>query len=491
MIGHGESKLLKGVALFGKGMKAACSDILASVAVLLVATAVLGAILGLLEHNAQPDAYPHWTYGYVWTLMCYLSNAGNFSPEDPVTFWGRIIWLIIAIINILIFAVPAGLVANGFSAAMDKDKREKKLGRYHERMLKAFSFMWNRDLNKYVEGLLKDNPGAWYEGVDFRFIPNNVSAAKFELQGMDMKDIYDVCQKYPDFRLVNEAKAKSTEDGRHDRFMVEYVPINRRYGCCINRGSKVTIVSTSNKFEIGMGNYAYYLAAFAGFNYISKDFDVAVNVKDSYYNIKELVGTEKHYEEKNKLRTQFFDDLKSLAKDEDSWVISILSFVPSKANPCYLHMAHSSAEEGESTVHDEEKYQSLVQLITYTLKDELADSDHTLLGKDSNRYPLLKEKDKDGNLISQNILYKLQEEKTCNGFVIRISSHLMLFDSHARLMQFMLAKSIKEALAPDEPLSDDTRKELNRRGYPEKNEDKNIKKIFHQIVEETVEKEDD
>ena len=477
--------------LFRKAFTSTRHEMWVSVRLLIYVTVALSVLMYVAESTVNPQF--SIVDALTWVFVKYLQDPAEIV-QPPITFWGNVIGTIVGIIGIALVAVPAGLVGSGFATAMEEEKRGKELGRYHERMVKAFPSMSNRDLNKYVKGLCEDNPGAWYEGVDFRFIPNNVSAAKFELQGMDMKDIYDVCQKYPDFRLVNEAKAKSMEDGRHDRFMVEYVPINRRYGCCINRGSKVTIVSTSSKYEIGTGNYAYYLAAFAGFNYISKDFDAAVNVKDSYYNIEELVGTEEHYEEKNKLRKQFFDDLKSLAKDEDSWVICVLSFVPSKANSCYFHMAHSSVAEGDSTVHDEKKYQNLIQSITETLKDELTDGDHTLLGKDSSRYPLLKEKDKDGNLISQNILYKLQEEKPCNGFVIRISSQLMLFDSHARLVQFMLAKSIKDVLAPDEQLSDDTRKELNRRGcgfepYKEKNID--IERIKQQIVNETVEKEDD
>ena len=53
---------------------------------------------------------------------------------------------------------------------------------------------------------------------------------------------------------------KSDEDSTNDSFVVEHFPINRSYGCCINRGSNVTIVSPSGVTEIGVSWYAYYLA---------------------------------------------------------------------------------------------------------------------------------------------------------------------------------------------------------------------------------------
>ena len=73
----------------------------------------------------------------------------------------------------------------------------------------------------------------------------------------------------------NEASAISVEDGKKDRFMLEHFPVNRLYGYCVDRASNVTIVSTSSRAELCTGNFANYLAKFAGFNYISKEFNAA------------------------------------------------------------------------------------------------------------------------------------------------------------------------------------------------------------------------
>lgn len=165
--------------------------------------------------------------------------------------------------------------------AIAEEKRGKELEVYHKKILRAFSAGTGRSLRSYVEKLPKDED-AWYHGCSFGHVTDNVSVSKFLLKGMELKDVIDVCKKYPEFRVKNEASAISIEDGKEDRFLLEHFPVNRRYGFFANRGSKVTIVSTSSQSELCTGNFSYYLAKFAGFNYISKDFNVADG--ESYYN---------------------------------------------------------------------------------------------------------------------------------------------------------------------------------------------------------------
>ena len=52
--------------------------------------------------------------------------------------------------------------------------------------------------------------------------------------------------------------------GEHQLEVREMSPINRPYGCCINRNSRVTIVSTSGFDEVGTSWFTYYLAKFGG-----------------------------------------------------------------------------------------------------------------------------------------------------------------------------------------------------------------------------------
>lgn len=132
-------KHFKGIKFFWKGLKAAKSDMWASLQVLVLATFLLGTILYFVEHSAQPDVYADWYDPYVWGFMSYLGNPGKFSPGEPITTVGRLIAICISIIKILIFAVPAGLVANGFREAMSNDKKNKKLCEIRKRLRKSLT----------------------------------------------------------------------------------------------------------------------------------------------------------------------------------------------------------------------------------------------------------------------------------------------------------------------------------------------------------------
>lgn len=72
-------------------------------------------------------------------------------------------------------------------------------------------------------------------------------------------------------RLINLAAAQCSDEHPNDRLVVEIFHINRPYGCCIDRGSDVTIVSVSSLIDPIIGHFSYYLAKMGGFNYVSRE----------------------------------------------------------------------------------------------------------------------------------------------------------------------------------------------------------------------------
>lgn len=56
----------------------------------------------------------------------YIGDPGNFAGNGPVTLLGRLLDTFLSILEILIFAVPAGLVANGFSQAIEEEKKKRR-----------------------------------------------------------------------------------------------------------------------------------------------------------------------------------------------------------------------------------------------------------------------------------------------------------------------------------------------------------------------------
>lgn len=354
------------------------------------------------------------------------------------------------------------------------------------KIINSFKILESRTLKLWIDKNLPAEEGAWYHDVKFKYIANNISLSKLELKGMVLKDVLEVCEKHREFRVKNEASAQSKDEGRTDRYLLEYFPVNRPYGFFIDRGSKVTIVSTSSVTELGTGNFSYYLAKFAGFNYISKDFDIDPENRESFYNNRwaeprvddmtleerkaagEMVNKRLRtiYAEKEKLRAAFLSDLESICKDEDHWVICILTQIQGQTNPVDIHIAHARAEGKDSLIHDQETYQELLRTLTSTMQEQF-----DLTVEETKRFPLVYNKS-NGYC---NIGYKLRNDGCrCNCMTMRVSSHLMHFDTRMRLAQFIMAKTIHDALTPDGRIPQADIDDMNRpsgRGFS-KNEQK-------------------
>ena len=457
-----------------------------SMLILLFITFSLSIVFYLVEHHEQPDVFDCWWSSVVWAYSRYIEGGDGVFEGGPVTVVGRTIAFLLGLIGIAIVAIPAGIIGSGFMDAIAEEKRDKELAKFHKKIIKSFSVMENRNLKLWIAKNLPHVDGAWYEGVKFKYIANNISLAKLQIKGMELKDVLEVCEKYPEFRVKNEASAKGSEEGKTDRYMLEYYPVNRPYGYFIDRHSKVTIVSTSSCNELGTGNFSYYLAKFAGFNYISKDFNIDSDDPESFYNNRweepkvddmtleeRLAAGEKVskqmreiYTKKKELRDAFLHDLESLCKGEDNWVFCILSQIQNQENPVNIHVAHSMAEGKDSLVHDTEKYKEMLDTLTATMQEHLQ-----LSVEETERYPLVKKTDSG----YRNIGYKLQDDGCkCNSLTLRVSSHLMHFDSRMRVALFLMAKTIHDVLTPDAKIPAEDIADMNRSGHGFSNNEQKI-----------------
>jgi len=484
-------KVSKHLSIFAKAFKNMSHEILISLGIVLLLTFALAWIFYVAEHSVQPDVFSSWIDAVVWGYTRYIEGGDGVFDGGPITVVGRIIAFLLGFIGIAIVAIPAGLLGSGFIDAMADEKREEELKSYHRQMRRAFKAAPGRLFRQYIEKLPKDEK-AWYSGCNFGYINNNVNVTRFQLKGMELKDILDVCKEYPEFRVKNEASAMSIEEGKEDRYMLETYPVNRRYGYFVNRGSKVIIVSTSSHSELCIGNFSYYLAKFAGFNYISKDFNAADG--ESYYNNHwkdpfyegvtlqerlekgEKVGKElrKSYEQKAKLREEFLSDLESLAKVEGSWIICLLSHVPNQNSQVDIHVSHSLSDGSCSTIlSDQSKYDELVKTMNSNLQEELQ-----LSVEETDLFPLVKR----GTF--RNLAYKLHDDGCrCNVFTLRVSSHLMEFDTRMRVAQFILSKTIHDVLEPEHRLLPKEIEDMNRTSRFYGFADQEIEKVKDKLFE--------
>lgn len=453
-------KFIKELGLFAKAYKATKREIWVSVKVLALVTVLFALAMFFAEHPNNPN-FSLWD-GVVWTFVKYVEDPADIV-DAPVTALGKIVGTLVGVLGIAIFAVPAGLIGSGLMDAMAEEKREKELQEVRFRILKAFRRDPSTDF--------KDHMG--FEGFNkFFFAPRKVSIAKLEVRGIKKDDVIDAVQEFPEFRLKNMATAMSSEEQPEDRLVVEHYPLNTDYGCKIDRKSKITIVATNSNTEVGIGWFAYYLAKFGGFNYISKELEIDPDEPDSFYampakiKVNGLTKEElekdrkahaeelKKWELKKNRRDQFRADLKDLCEGEDRWCIMLLSAIKNKNNKDDFHFSHAKNNGEDPTVEDMSTYQQLFEAFQAKMQEEFQ-----LSAVRTTRYPLL----------ASNLGYKLRKQGcNVNAFTIRVSTKLICFDGGVHSVLYRMAEVINEQLH-GQGMHPNDREDFKERmfGYPE------------------------
>jgi voltage-gated potassium channel Kch len=90
---------------------------------------VLTASLGyLFEHEAQPDKFENIPTAIYWAVITLASvGYGDISPVTPI---GRAMTIVLALIGIGIFAIPAALLSSAFSDQLVKERDALKANLY-------------------------------------------------------------------------------------------------------------------------------------------------------------------------------------------------------------------------------------------------------------------------------------------------------------------------------------------------------------------------
>jgi voltage-gated potassium channel len=283
---------------------------------LVVVTLILSFGLYFYEHAVQPDVYDNVWVSIVWAFSQYIGNPGNFIDTPPISNGGYIIACLIGVLKIALFAVPAGLVGSSFAVAMSNALHEKEIERNAEKLKLAFESKLDRP-------------------TGFQIVPQHRSFCEIQTRlGLKQDEIIDVVSYSDNFRLFNLAVTQPIEEHPQDKLIVSHFPKNRSYGCCINRNSKVTIVSPSSLVDPAIGHFSYYLALIGGFNYISRE----VGELCPYNSYFKFENRETHSEH----LAEYMNDLEELTAGENTWTFTTL--VASGANePNYPTKIHFSA----------------------------------------------------------------------------------------------------------------------------------------------------
>ena len=404
-------RYMRSFRLLQKAISSKSKEMFISLQFLVIVTLMLSFVLFFYEHAAQPDVYNNGITSVVWAFAQYIGDPGGFADTPPITLIGRIIACIIGLLGIAIFAVPAGLVGAGFSEAMDKELHAEEIKKNITKLKASFE----RKL---------DRP------TGFQVVPQHLSICDIQAKmGMKTDDIFDAVETADCFRLINLAVTQPIDEHPQDKLAVEHFLVNRPYGCCIDRKSKITIVSPSSLADPCIGNFSYYLALIGGFNYISREIG-ELRPYRSYYSFADRYNQEKNL-------PLYMDDLEQLTSREGSWTITPL--VASGANePTYPTIFHFSVggEKGDESfegenlvVQDMKAYRTFYDDISSVLNEKFAmESDHQ-------RYH---------NLTTPNLFARKYNKGkgSKNNIILRIAWSACLWDSR----RIEIAKTIADAL---------------------------------------------
>lgn len=413
----------KAFVFFGRAFKNAKKDFWISIQVLFWVSLALSIIFYFVEHAAQPEEYPSWWQAFVWTITRYIGDPGHFSGKGPITLVGRHIDSFIGILKILIFAVPAGLVANGFRKAMEDDRKAKHLQECREKIQKSFRRLLNKE-------------------TLYRVAPRRVSLVTLQAKkGMTENDIIATVTKFDEFRLRNLATSQTLDEHPQDQLAIEMLPLNEKtidgfaivrtqYGIKIDRHSNVTIVAPTAATENSIGHFSYYLAQFGGFNYISREFVQDVDEPTSYY----ILGSDKEKWEAPLI--EFVNSITEMTKGTEKW--NIVVSAADNVHDTQVHFVHKTNAKCNVTMLtlNETKLQGLYNELSETLK-----TNYNLLSDMDEKYRPV------GN---KNIAVVTGGGKDNNAFCLRLSYSIITWADHWTPIIVEMAKAIKQHLEAPE-----------------------------------------
>ena len=405
-------RYMKAFSILSRAIKAKKQEMIVSLQFLTIVTLILSFILFFVEHEVQPDVYNNGWRSVVWAFAQYIGDPGGFANTPPISLVGRLIACAIGILGIAIFAVPAGLIGSAFTEVMAADKEQEQINEHIHKITRMFKFQ-------------KDQ-----QHTNLFFVPrywalDTILTRKF----ISHEDIIKAVEQSDNFHLCNLANSVNAQDKPENKVVVLNYKKNTPYGCCIDRGSNVTIVFTSGFTEPMTGWFAYHIAKLGGFNYVSKEVESDPDNPTTYYNI--------HDESACPNLRMFLDDINRLSSRPNSWVIPILESCGLRTRPEQLHFCYNTTK-GDSSYDD-----PCARIKDYATFEKLYD---TLEDYMSKTYNLTCDRNKwYGVQKDKNIAYHLAAD---NVFTLRVEAWLWIFDANFLEFTKAIADNFRTILEP-------------------------------------------
>ena len=180
-----------------------------------------------------------------------------------------------------------------------------------------------------------------------------------------------------------------------------------------------------------MGNFAYYLALYGGFNYVSKERDEDSDAPRSYYLLDDdMTAAER----------QYVDDIRRVARG--GWVVFVIA--ADSVHPEALHFVTAiqpKLNAGASTVIDTQRFDELYKKVSSDMQCDFGIGSE----RDTRYLPVGK----------KNAAMRIGAGRDCNAFTLRIDWALAAFDDRHIAIADIVARDFASVLTPDRDATPD------------------------------------
>lgn len=214
------------------------------------------------EHEAQPTVFPNILYAFWWGVIT-LTTVG-YGDVYPVTAFGKLLGGMVALMGVLIVAIPTGIISSSFVQKMEESKYVKRMREIRKKLKEAF-------YKKYIPEL----------GVIVRRGQLSVEAVKVNLE-LSENDVYKIAEGKNEYRFRFK---KVFQNGQWaDKLFMEYREINANYGTITNRNSVISLVSPDSLKKQSIGYFTYCISEKLKCNYMSNEFfgDESTALEESF-----------------------------------------------------------------------------------------------------------------------------------------------------------------------------------------------------------------
>lgn len=112
----------KAMSLIGKVMKDKKEELLATIFLMCFLILISSTLMHHFESEVQPDAFPNIVASFWWAVAT-LTTVG-YGDIYPITWMGKLLAAIIAILGIGLVALPTGIISSGFMDELTKGKAD-------------------------------------------------------------------------------------------------------------------------------------------------------------------------------------------------------------------------------------------------------------------------------------------------------------------------------------------------------------------------------